>query len=287
MKDQARPNEDRRSWKAVVRRLTWVFGTLAVILVSLYFWQPLRVDASQRRPETPLPPVSLEEIGLWKRGAAVTVIVAHPDDEAFYVGGTLARLRDSGAVVDLIVLTNGDKGYYPFNDSARLAEVRQRETRASGLHVGARSVRFLNFPDGRLRNEARSVASVQALLEELKPEFVLAFDPEFPPRISHGDHRVAGAIAVAAMREARFTGWALHFSTFGANAHADISRHWPDVVKLLATHESQFFGEKLKAIEAMVMENAMSAGETFGVELAEPYRAVRMQNGVPTVPARA
>lgn len=78
-------------------------------------------------------------------------IFAHPDDEAFGPGGTLIQETDAGAELHLITLTAGDAGRNPDNYE-NLAEKRLEEWRAAGKILGASSMTFLDYKDGKLSN---------------------------------------------------------------------------------------------------------------------------------------
>jgi LmbE family N-acetylglucosaminyl deacetylase len=81
--------------------------------------------------------------------AARTIVSfhAHPDDEALYTGGTLARLAAEGHRVVLVTATAGDLGFADTPRGAELAERRRAELRASADALGcARSI-CLDYPD--------------------------------------------------------------------------------------------------------------------------------------------
>jgi len=40
-------------------------------------------------------------------------IVPHPDDETFFIGGTLAYYAKKGVDITVLILTNGEKGKMP------------------------------------------------------------------------------------------------------------------------------------------------------------------------------
>lgn len=263
-------------WKGMLRRLGIAICVIAGLLVLLYLWQPNRIDIVQKRPATPLPRIELSETGLLSKTSRVLLITAHPDDEAFYLGGTLYALKEAGAKVKIVALTNGDKGYYLFNDWKATAKKRQEELRESCRRVGA-EVEFLNFNDGRLSVDDETIERTMVEIQAYRPTHILLFDPEYPPRISHGDHRAAGELAAQAIEKAAFKGWTMHYSTFGENTACDVSAYWAQAEDLLAVHKSQFFGEKLERIRNMVSNKAMEAGERFGTTYAEPLRAVRRE----------
>ena len=80
----------------------------------------------------------------------ILAVFAHPDDEGFGCGGTLAALVAEGHRVTLICATNGDVG--EISDPAlatreTLPSVRQGELRAAMDLTGILDVRFLNYRD--------------------------------------------------------------------------------------------------------------------------------------------
>ena len=269
--------------KGTLKRMGIALGVLALLFLGFYAWQPWRYDLVERKPDKPLPLLPIKETGLFERGKRIAIVTAHPDDEAFYLGGTLFKLKKSKAESTLFVLTDGDKGYYPFFDSESLAKTRQTETQESAKTVAIKKVVFFSFPDGRLSFEEKTVKRLADEIKKLAPEIVLANDPFYWPRLSHRDHRVSGEITAEALKDIGFTGWVLFFQTNGPNTFADVDRNWSDAQDLLGVHKSQFFGERLERIKAMVSERALEAGDRFGVGFAEPFRAVWLEKGTPTV----
>lgn len=264
-----------------LRRLGRMLLFLATSFLGFYAWQPQRFDLIEHRPPRPFPPLPISQTGLFDKGARVAVVTAHPDDEAFYLGGTLFRLKESGAQVTLIVLTDGDKGYYPFFDSASLAKTRQEETLRSAAAAGLERVVFLGFSDGRLSFEKAVVRRVAQELQRAEPEIVIANEPCYWTRVSHRDHRIAGEVTQAALEQMAFTGWALWMSTVAPNTFSDVEKTWERAQDLLAVHASQFYGGRLQLIRGIVTQYAIEAGERFGVGYAEAFRAIRYERGKP------
>ncbi|PKB72318.1 MAG: hypothetical protein BZY87_00565 [SAR202 cluster bacterium Io17-Chloro-G6] len=130
-------------------------------------------------------------------------IFAHPDDEAFGSGGTLAGLVRKGHRLTMVCATNGDVG--EISDPAlatpeNLWEVRQGELRRAMAVTGISDVRFLGYRDsgmpGTPDNEnplslfqaepAKVEGQIAALLEELSPDIVFTHDPT--GGYGHPDH---------------------------------------------------------------------------------------------------
>ncbi|TFH38121.1 MAG: GlcNAc-PI de-N-acetylase [Anaerolineales bacterium] len=121
-------------------------------------------------------------------------VLAHPDDESFGMGGTLALYAQQGVDVHLICATRGEVGETPpdfvRNDSA-IAELRMDELRCAGLILGLKMVHFLNYRDSGMPGSEdnqhpraltaapmEQVASeIARYIREIQPQVVLTFDP--------------------------------------------------------------------------------------------------------------
>ncbi len=137
------------------------------------------------------------------RPLTILSIFAHPDDEAFGSGGTLAGLVKKGHRLTIVCVTNGDVG--EISDPAlatpeNLWEVRQGELRRAMEVTGIPDVRFLGYRDsgmdGTPDNEnpsslsqaepARIEEQIAALMDELSPDIVFTHDPT--GGYGHPDH---------------------------------------------------------------------------------------------------
>ena len=70
---------------------------------------------------------------------SLVAVFAHPDDETFAIGGTLARYAGEGVRCSLYCATDGDAGRssgIPVSSRAELGALRRRE-----LHAAARAAR--------------------------------------------------------------------------------------------------------------------------------------------------
>src|SRR5690349_15743306 len=86
-------------------------------------------------------------------GSRVMVIAPHPDDETFGCGGAIALHRQLGHPVDIVFLTNGERGIAGKKpdevSSIRKAEA-IRATQIIGVEAAA--LHFLQLPDGTLNS---------------------------------------------------------------------------------------------------------------------------------------
>ena len=228
----------------LLRRSAKALALAAGLLWGLYEYQPQRYDFIPRKPPANNPWIDPDSAGLFRPGANIVIITAHPDDAEFYIGGLLTKLGASGARMTLIVCTDGDKGYYLWEDAARNRRVRQAEQRAAARLYPIQDVEFLSYPDGRLFANPDVVDRLTAILKRVRPDYILGFDYDYSKRFNHRDHRNAGDACEKAVRQAGVGRWLLRFNTLAPNFAVDVTEEWPRKRELLAVHASQFNGNR-------------------------------------------
>ena len=106
----------------------------------------------------------------------ILAIFAHPDDEAFGPGGTIALWSQQGKEVYLLCATKGEAGKNHLDNDT--AEVRAQELINSAKILGIKSVTFLNYTDGEIGNnqmvELETV--ITKYINEIKPDALLTFN---------------------------------------------------------------------------------------------------------------
>jgi LmbE family N-acetylglucosaminyl deacetylase len=145
-------------------------------------------------------------------------IFAHPDDETFGVGGTMAHYADRGVPVTMICATRGEVGEIAAGSDAtpeNLGAYREQELRDAMAILGVTDVRFLNFRDsgmhgtpenghpGNLVN-AMPAAVVDPLVQairERQPDAIVTWDASggygHPDHIAVHEHATAAYHAAA------------------------------------------------------------------------------------------
>lgn len=130
-------------------------------------------------------------------------VMAHPDDESFGTGGTLAHYALQGAEVFLICATRGEVGSLPEGVAAseeEIARLREEELRCAAEVLGLKEVILLGYRDSGMpgsednRHPNALVAQpreqvariIAAHIREIKPQVVITFDPIGGYR--HPDH---------------------------------------------------------------------------------------------------
>lgn len=131
----------------------------------------------------------------------ILFLLAHPDDETFGPGGTIARYASEGAHVFLATATRGEAGMLgdpPVTDREHLGEVRAAELLCAAGVLGIREITFLGFEDGKLAAVPREAIVQKAVREirRLRPHVVVGFGPEGVSR--HPDHMVMARVALEA-----------------------------------------------------------------------------------------
>jgi LmbE family N-acetylglucosaminyl deacetylase len=130
-------------------------------------------------------------------------VLAHPDDESFGMGGTLALYARRGYQVVLLCATRGEAGTVDpehLVGHSSVADLRETELRCAAQHLGLTAVHFLGYrdsgmqgspdnrhPDAQVAHPVEEVAArIVAHMRELKPDVVVTFDPVGGYR--HPDH---------------------------------------------------------------------------------------------------
>lgn len=145
-------------------------------------------------------------------------VFAHPDDETFGPGGTLARYAHEGVPVHLICATRGEAGENnvgTLGDCPDLACKREEELRCAARILGLAGVHLLDYRDSGMpgsphnshpraltRADLRAVATqIAERLVALRPQVVLTFDPF--GGYGHPDHITIHRATVLAFQMAR------------------------------------------------------------------------------------
>lgn len=144
-------------------------------------------------------------------------LFAHPDDEAFGAGGTLARYAAKGVRVALICATRGEVGGIADPRLATpetLAQVREAELHCAAEALGISEVTFLGYRDSGMAGTSENedprafvnvaaeevVAQLVGIIRRLRPQVVVTFEPN--GGYGHPDHIAIHRHTVAAFHAA-------------------------------------------------------------------------------------
>jgi len=136
-------------------------------------------------------------------------IFAHPDDEAFGTGGTLAKYAGEGVEVHLVMATLGEAGRVAnpaISVTQPLGAWREQELRCACECYGIKQLHLLGYMDGQTTvvPQSGAVFKIVKLLRQIKPQAVISFGPE--GIYGHYDHLAVHRWATAAVELAAETG---------------------------------------------------------------------------------
>lgn len=200
-------------------------------------------------------------------------IWAHPDDETYLAGGTMAAAASLGQRVVCVSATAGELGTddpdtWP---PTRLSQVRRWEAAAAMAVLGVSDHRFLGLPDGGLADldPAEHEARLVDLLREVQPDTILTFGPE--GGTFHPDHQTVSAWTTAAWRaagrpgrllyaavtESHMAEWGEHYEAWGIYMADDRPVGVPDDELVYELRlDGELLDRKIAALAAMHTQTA-------------------------------
>src|SRR6058998_2842822 len=126
---------------------------------------PERGRPARKAPREPVPP------------ACVLSIHAHPDDQEFTVGGTLAKWARAGTRVVTVCITSGGAGSNehtpPDMTREALVPIREEEQRQACRVLGIPDVVFLGFEDGMLQATLDLRRELTRVIRRFRPDAVV------------------------------------------------------------------------------------------------------------------
>jgi LmbE family N-acetylglucosaminyl deacetylase len=132
-------------------------------------------------------------------------VFAHPDDETFCAGGTLARYVARGAEVLVVSATRGEAGQIRSRGVATrrtLGQVREQELYLACRRLGVQHTQCLDYGDGRLQDVDQDILieKIGEIIRSFRPDVVITFGPD--GAYGHPDH-----IAISAATTAAWLAW--------------------------------------------------------------------------------
>ncbi len=111
----------------------------------------------------------------------IVFLFAHPDDETFGCGGTIALYARKGVRCTVVSATKGEAGKVldsQIPSGADVGSVRQRELECACQVLGARPPLFMGYVDGTLASldQREAAHRTLSLLSALEPDVIVSFD---------------------------------------------------------------------------------------------------------------
>ena len=124
----------------------------------------------------------------------VIVVSPHPDDESVGCGGTICSHVADRDQVKVVFLSSGELGGHG-EDPSITGPRREAEAAAALAVLGVTDHEFWRLPDAGIRASARTVARVQRVFAEYRPDIV--YVPH--DREQHRDHAAAARVVRRAL----------------------------------------------------------------------------------------
>jgi LmbE family N-acetylglucosaminyl deacetylase len=229
------------------------------------------------------------------------IVFAHPDDAEFLCGGTVARMTREGTEVAYVCATDGSAGWNgPDRDRGDIAKIRERELGEAADILSVSAVALLGYVDGSLYPTLDLRRSITREVRRFRPDVIVTFDPSMlwagHSYINHPDHRAVGEAVLAvvscdAPSRPQFTEllgeglepfdvpalW-LAGDDRDADTRVDIADTIDLKIKALRAHQSQIENMGYFDIDDRIREWAARAADGHDMELAEGFRAFRLQD---------
>lgn len=226
--------------------------------------------------------------------ASALVLVAHPDDADYMVGGTVAKWAAAGCRVHYVVITDGSAGSNePGATREQMREIREREQRAAAEVLSVASVTFLGELDGMLEVTLDTRRKVCRQVRRLRPDVLVAPDParlwSGNGYINHWDHKQAGLLALTAIMPDAPTRLMfpelldeglepyevpnLYLSSNEPDVFEDITETMDTKLGALAAHVSQFGEASAPWVRERAEALAVQSGRS--IAYAEGFKAFR------------
>ena len=217
---------------------------------------------------------------------SVLILAAHPDDEVLGCGGTIAKLTDQGAIVNVAFLADGvfSRSGDIVSQQTELAARRAASQKACDI-LRVNSVFFGEFPDNRMDTIALLdiIKLIEALIAKYQPDTVFTHHSGDV----NIDHRRVHEAAVTACRPQRghpvktllcfevpsSTEWQLPSSApvFAPNWFVDISDTLDRKLAALDAYAAELRDWPHPRSKRAVESLARWRGATVGVDAAEAF----------------
>jgi N-acetylglucosamine malate deacetylase 1 len=172
----------------------------------------------------------------------ILVISAHPDDMEIGMGGTIAKLSETGNSIISVVLTDGHRAPNPSGlRPERMAELRKEESQESAMILGVQETTFFELQSlDDKKTYATAKQKLSDIIRTLKPQQIFTLHPKLD---RHPSHRLAGKVCLDACKENRVKSDVWAYEVWGLFAEwdrfEDITDQIGKKLKAIGAHQSQ------------------------------------------------
>lgn len=206
-------------------------------------------------------------------------VFAHPDDESFGAGGTLAKYAHQDVQVVLLCVTRGEAGI-PGVKPEEAGNIRTRELRQAAEHLGI-EVYFLDYPDGELAltKPETLLEMIACWIDLVQPQVILTFGPDGVS--GHPDHITISNIVTQAYDRCFKKGLLLYIYPSAATilGCGVSSTNTPSELPLVEIDITDYKINKIRAIQCHTSQNPGVTGnpeeELDKIPCSELYTVAR------------
>jgi len=127
----------------------------------------------------------------------ILVICAHPDDEVFGAGGTIAKYSKEGFNVDVLIFSYGEQSH-PWIKKYVVIETRKKESKEASKVIGIRNAEFFGLREGFFEEDSKRnniYKKIAEIIREKKPVKIFTHSIDDP----HPDHKIVHNTVLASM----------------------------------------------------------------------------------------
>ena len=181
----------------------------------------------------------------------ILVIGAHPDDETYGMGGTIARYCSNNDIVHVLIITDGSSSQY--ENYEEMIERKKNETRNAMDILGLKNIEFNMLPDMKIDTipHVKINSIIEKKIADFKPDIVYThFWGD-----ANKDHRLVFESTIVAIRPTsdqsvkKVYSYEIPSSTEWQAPISDLQFHPTSYIDI-----SDFLDKKIRAIECFKSE---------------------------------
>lgn len=209
------------------------------------------------------------------------IICAHPDDEVFGAGGTIAKLSREGVSTIALVLSMGE-GSHPWMKKRVTVQMRREESKKASKIIGTKKTIYLEIPDSMATFALRKKQmqkKIKDIIKKHKPDtiFTHANDDPMP------DHNAVSRTVYKIIEEIKFKGSLYSFEVWNPlniskrslpKLYVDISKTFHLKIKALKEFKSQMFNALVWLLPSVYFK-AICSGIHSKCRFAEVFYKVK------------
>jgi len=211
----------------------------------------------------------------------ILVICAHPDDEVFGAGGTVAKYAAEGYNIDVIIFSYGEQSH-PWLKKHFVIETRIKESKEASKLLGTKSLLFFGLREGKFAEDVvkKDIYSrLASIIRKKKPEKIFTHSLDDP----HPDHSIVHNSVLHSLKE---SGYACGIYTFDIwnpvnigkrkfpRLYIDISKTFGKKIEALRCFKSQRINAMIPLLWSVYIR-AITNGIQNGTRFAEVFYKIR------------